>query len=211
MENIVSRRIRERRRQLGWTSTKVATLAGITQSHVSRLENGKVGFTHETLVKVAGVLGLSVDSLYKTSSNVEDAPIDFKAIPVLSYVQAGRWTSVDTRPEGDIQEMISTNLDCPPSTFAMRLRGDSMEPKFSQGDIIVVSPLLQPQPGDFVVATDERGEATFKQYRSAGLNDMGQSVFELIPLNPIYGPLRSDRQQIGIVGVMIEHRTYRRR
>jgi SOS-response transcriptional repressor LexA len=61
------------------------------------------------------------------------------------------------------------------------------------------------------VAKDESGEVTFKQYRSAGINERGDDVFELCPLNPLYAPMRSDRQQIAIVGVMVEHRRFRHR
>ncbi len=103
------------------------------------------------------------------------------------------------------------NMEHPPSSFALRVRGDSMEPEFKEGDIVVIAPTVGPRPGDFVVATDATGEATFKQFRSAGLNERGQDVFELTPLNPIYPPLRSDRQQLAIVGTMVEHRRYRRR
>ena len=104
-----------------------------------------------------------------------------------------------------------TDLEHPPSTFALRIRGNSMEPEFREGDVVVIDPTIQPHPGDFVVATDDGGEATFKQYRSAGINERGHDVFELCPLNPLYAPMRSDRQQIAIVGVMVEHRKYRQR
>jgi SOS-response transcriptional repressor LexA len=99
----------------------------------------------------------------------------------------------------------------PPSTFAMRIIGDSMEPEFRAGDVVVISPTVRPKPGDLVVASDENGEATFKQYREVGRNHEGQDVFELAPLNPLYPRWRSDVQQIAIVGTMVEHRRYRKR
>ena len=86
-----------------------------------------------------------------------------------------------------------------------------MEPEFVTGDLIIIAPTISPRPGDYVVAADESGEATFKRYRDLGNDAQGRHVYELVPLNPDYAAMRSDRQQISIVGTMIEHRRYRRR
>lgn len=207
-------RIRARRERLGWTTTKLATLAGVSQSYIWRIEKGKATGTIETLTAIAGAMGLSVDRLLtNNSSNVEHAEIGTRKIPVLDYIQAGQWTAVNRLPDeiAEMQETIVTDLELPPSTFALRIRGESMELEFRAGDIVIINPTIQPQPGDFVVATCEGGEATFKQYRNGGRNEHGQDVFELWPLNPLYAPMRSDRQKLGIVGVMVEHRKYRRR
>jgi SOS-response transcriptional repressor LexA len=206
--------IRRRRQLLGWSQTKLATLAGLTHPTISRIENGKSYYSEDTVIKIAGALGVSAHRLYATSeSNVEQATVGTRRVPVLDYVQAGQWRAVNGLPGENIemQETILTDLEYPPSTFALRIKGESMEPEFRAGDVVIISPLQQPQPGDFVVATEESGEATFKQYRSAGRNEKGHDVFELWPLNPLYGPMRSDRQQLAIVGVMVEHRKYRRR
>ncbi|MNP76628.1 hypothetical protein D3C76_1738990 [compost metagenome] len=63
-------------------------------------------------------------------------------------------------------------------------------------------------PGEFVVAKNNGHEATFKKYRPLGV---GIDDFELIPLNPDYPVLRSADMQLRIIGVMIEHRIYRRK
>jgi SOS-response transcriptional repressor LexA len=176
------------------------------------LEAGKANGSWETYAKIAGALGVSVDVFFPNESNVESAPVGWRRIPVLDYVQAGRWTGVDPGAgDEEMRETIATDLEHPPSTFALRIRGNSMEPEFREGDVVVIDPTLTPHPGDFIVATDAGGEATFKQYRSAGINERGDNVFELCPLNPLYAPMRSDRQQIAIVGVMVEHRKYRKR
>lgn len=102
-------------------------------------------------------------------------------------------------------------------TFATTLEGRSMEPDFLDGDILIIDPTLSPLPGDFVVAERQSpytdgAEWTFKKYRPRGINEFGQEVYELTPLNPDFPILRSDREQCYIIGVMIEHRRrYRRR
>lgn len=95
--------------------------------------------------------------------------------------------------------------------FALTLKGDSMSPDFLDGDIVVVDPTVQPRPGDFVVAKRESRyfdgiDTTFKKYRPKGYNDNGLFIFELIPLNEDYPVISSEKENIEIVGVMIEHR-----
>ncbi|MGI4859741.1 MAG: LexA family protein, partial [Janthinobacterium lividum] len=66
-------------------------------------------------------------------------------------------------------------------------------------------------PGDFVVAKNGSQDATFKKYRPRGVSLTGQEVFELAPLNDDYPTLRSDTEPLQIIGVMVEHRRYRKK
>jgi SOS-response transcriptional repressor LexA len=98
-----------------------------------------------------------------------------------------------------------------PYTVALTIKGDSMEPEFRAGDVIIVDPAIEPQPGDFVVARNSEQEATFKKYRPRGTDAEGHRVFELVPLNDDYPTMRSDQDRLQVVGVMVEHRKKRRR
>lgn len=204
-------KIKSRRERLGWSQTKLATLAEISQSFLWRIEAGKVAGSWDTYTRIAEAMGLSVDVFFPNRSNVEDAHLGWRKIPVLSYAQAGQWGGNAGMSEAEVREHVMTDLEHPASTFAMRVRGDSMEPKFAEGDVVVIDPTIQPKPGDYVVGAEAGGETAFRQYRKAGLNEHGREAYELVPLNPIYAPMRSDRQEISIIGVMVEHRTYRRR
>lgn len=202
--------IRQRRTRLGWTVQKLATLAEIDNGFLSKIETGKATGSWETYIKLAGALGVSVETLLTKKGNIEDAPLDWRRIPVLSYAQAGRWAGGDGVPNSeDVRETVMTDLEHPPSTFAMRILDNSMEPDFRIGDIVVIDPTLKARAGDFVVALEESGVGMFLQYRKPTVNDQGVIVYELHPLNPIYEDLRSDRQRLTLLGVMVEHRRYR--
>ena len=83
-----------------------------------------------------------------------------------------------------------------PNLLRFEVHGDSMEPEFLEGDIIVVDPGLDPNSGDYVIAKNGE-EATFKQ-----LVVDGKGKF-LKPLNPRY-PIRDiTGKETRIVGVVV--------
>ncbi|MGL4870027.1 MAG: helix-turn-helix domain-containing protein [Aeromonas veronii] len=147
-------------------------------------------------------------------SNVEPAVIPQGGrVPILSYVQAGNWREMceqATGFDGNV-EYVTASVDIGPRGFGLWLRGNSMTPQFNEGDLVIVDPDEQPRPGDFVVAKNGSEEATFKKYRPRGIDEHGQEVFELVPLNDDFPPMYSDRQHIEIIGVMVEHRIFRKR
>lgn len=128
-------------------------------------------------------------------------------VPKISWVQAGSWSeAVDHHPPGGADEYLVTDIKASRHAFALDIRGNSMTPEFKEGDKIIVDPLVQPNPGDFVVAKNDKGEVTFKKYRPRGYTAEGQLIFELVPLNDDFATLRSDITPIVIVGTVIEHR-----
>lgn len=144
--------------------------------------------------------------------NVDSAPIGSRTIPLVSYVQAGLWKgAVEPYKSPADYECLLTDMQLSEGAFALEIKGDSMLPEFDAGDRVIIDPQIEPQPGDFVVAKNGDEEATFKKYRLRGINEKGQMVVELVPLNPNYPSIRSDTTKITIVGTMVEHRKYRRK
>ena len=144
--------------------------------------------------------------------NFERAAVGYREIPVISFVQAGMMTeAVDPFSLGDGLETITTDLDLSDGAFGLIIKGPSMEPEFRDGDKVIIDPAIAPQPGDFVVAKNSHEEATFKKYRPRGTSERGDMIFELVPLNDDFATLHSERDHLHIIGVMVEHRKYRRR
>lgn len=119
--------------------------------------------------------------------------------------------AVDAYAVGAASDWMLTDLELSQNAFALRIKGDSMLPEFREGDTVIIDPSVAPMPGDYVVAKNGENEATFKKYRPRGMNDNGQQVFELVPLNEDYPSMRSDLTNIDIIGTMVEHRRYRKR
>ncbi|MFQ2122405.1 LexA family protein [Aeromonas hydrophila] len=214
-----SERIKELRKKHGLTQQKLGELIGVKKSSISQWENDEHSPSGDNLAQLSKVFGVSAHwlSTGKGSpelSNVEPAVIpQGNRVPILSYVQAGNWREMceqATAFDGNV-EYVSVGGEIGPYGFGLWLRGDSMVPLFKEGDLIIVDPDESPQPGDYVVAKNGSDEATFKKYRPRGIDESGQEVFELVPLNDDYPTMHSDRQHIQIIGVMVEHRSYRKR
>jgi len=132
--------------------------------------------------------------LEKVPVNVEEVPIAGKLIPVINNVMAGYPTDYDDLgyPPGGADDYVR----CPDlhdaNAFAVRVVGDSMEPKYRQGDIIVFSPAAQVESGDdcFVRMTDPH-ETTFKQVFFEEQGDI-----RLQPRNHKYPPIIMPREKI---------------
>lgn len=205
--------IRRRRKAVKWTLEDLAAEVGSDTGNLSRIETGKQGASEEMLRKIAVALGCRVADLFAAGeANVEPVPIGVRRIPLVSYVQAGLMSeAVDSYHLGGAEEWLLTDLELAASAFALRIKGDSMLPDFKEGDVVIIDPELAPSPGDFVVAKNGENEATFKKFRPRGLNEHGEHVVELVPLNEDYPSIRSDSQPFRIIGTMVEHRRYRRR
>jgi SOS-response transcriptional repressor LexA len=144
--------------------------------------------------------------------NVAPAVVGQRRIPIISYVQAGMMSeAADPFALGDGFDLVLTDLDVSEGAFGLRIKGDSMLDEFKEGEVVIIDPALEPLPGDFVVAKNTEDEATFKKYRPRGTNDRGEMVFELVPLNDDYPTLHSERDHLRVIGVMVEHRKYRKR
>ncbi len=125
--------------------------------------------------------------------NIEKLPTAGKLVPVINNVTAGYPADYDDMgyPPGGADDYVR----CPDlhdaNAFAVRVVGDSMEPKYQQGDIIVFSPNAEVRNGDdcFIRMTEPH-ETTFKQVFFE--ND---STIRLQPRNHKYAPtiLSSDK------------------
>ncbi len=89
--------------------------------------------------------------------------------------------------------------------FALQVRGDSMEPKFSQGDVVIVRKQDNADSGDIVVALVNGDEATIKR-----LKKRPEGIL-LIANNPTYEPMFFSNREIRelpvrVIGKVVELR-----
>lgn len=102
-------------------------------------------------------------------------------IPVLGYGQAGERGFFDDAgyPLGSgWDEIIFPNMD-DPRAYALEVSGDSMEPVYREGDVLIVSPAATLRRGDRVVLKTKEGEVMAQR-----LVRQTAHRIDLQPLNP---------------------------
>ena len=122
-----------------------------------------------------------------------------RKIPIISWVQAGAWVpTVDPFQPGYAEDFVTILEKCGENTFALKVVGESMEPEFTAGDIVLVDPECEWSTRDYVIVKNGDDEATFKQI----LLD-GDKVL-LNPLNPRYPIQDMTGKEFRVVGVVIQ-------
>lgn len=189
METLGSR-LKTLRKKKKLTQQQIAEAIGVSKTSVIYWEKDDNVPKHESLTALATVLAVDTNYLLYGKGNaiVESnvsvpIPLAGRLIPVISWIQAGTWTTVDSVPEGtQFDEWLPPNPKCGKNGYGLEVVGESMLPDFRPGDKIYVNPDFQPdglKTGDLVIMSCEgEAEATFKKL----IVESGSMYLQ--PLNP---------------------------
>jgi len=165
---------------------EVQKLRGVLRELVSeapRDESGRIDVEEARRRLEAGI---------STSKDGRGVPLDENvrtisagaAVPVINNVAAGyphHFTDLDYPPSVADEYIRVPDLH-DPQAFAARVVGDSMEPDYREGDIVIFSPNTAPHNGsDCFVRFADEGETTFKRFYQDS-----ERVVRLQPLNNRY-------------------------
>ncbi len=179
------------------TQQEFADAALMGPQYLSQLIHGHREIGEKTARKIEAALGLECGyldredvSMVREPSNVSYGPSIRGKVPLISWVQAGKWReAIDLYTPGDAEDWIETTVPIKENTFALRVDGDSMEPEFPAGVLIVVEPDLDPQPGDYVIAKNG-DDATFKQLVKDGSDWLLKPLNDRYPIKPLESPCK---------------------
>jgi phage repressor protein C with HTH and peptisase S24 domain len=142
----------------------------------------------ESIAKILAATGTEMDAF---ASLVTGAPtlnnvgrtMQGRRIPLIGLAQAGGegYFGDGGYPVGGAWDEISTPELSDPNAYALEISGDSMEPVFRDGDIIIVSPNSPVRRGDRVVVRTVKGEVMAKEL----LRQSARRI-ELASLNPAH-------------------------
>ncbi len=126
-----------------------------------------------------------------------------RKFPFLSWHQIGQMVTDNTLP-GVIhaEAMVEATDVAGTRTFALKVNDDSMEPLFSDGEMIFVNPDLEWKPGDYVIANSRDGHpdaVLLRQVKRIGSRCM------LHPLNRKYDDLPVTNQD-AVLGKVVRLR-----
>ena len=119
--------------------------------------------------------------------------------PLLSWMQAGQATPEPAPAEAHVR--LTCPVSCSPGTFVLRVKDESMAPKFHDGELIYVDPNAPADAGRYVVVcTDSAAEATFKQLVEADGHRYLRALNADWPK-----PVVEARESVRICGVVVFH------
>ena len=160
-------RVKNKRLDLKLTQERLAEMSDMSQTSLQKIESGKSSHSKK-LLNIAKALGCTPEYLLYgvtigTDSNISLTHTSVNYIPMISWVQAGNWSEIEMLPHDDIDYYLCP-INCSKRSFALKVQGASMEPRFRQGDQIFIDPEAQVENGSLVIArlVDEN-QATFKQ------------------------------------------------
>ncbi|MBF0095978.1 MAG: helix-turn-helix domain-containing protein [Magnetococcales bacterium] len=213
-------RISAARKNAKFTQKELADRVGISQTAVHKLEKNRSKSSRRTvtIALVCGVdpiwletgrgevtlggarPGMSAEELNHAveGGELRRTPL-FARLPRISWEEAARLCA---DPAGSFYPAsVETWLPIAPKTsdkaFALAVPDDSMEPEFSEGEVIVLDPLQKGKHNHFIVARMAgEGSLTFKQ-----LMVVGNKKF-LKPLNQRY-PLLEVDEGMSVCGVVV--------
>lgn len=186
-------RLKKLRIENNLTQTEIAKRIYISQPAYSKYEMGTASPNPETLGKLAEVLNVSVD--YLVRNDVPPERPGYIRIPVLGRVAAG--IPIDAIEEVIDWEDISAESAGDGEYFGLQIKGQSMEPKISDGDVVIVRRQPDVDNGDIAVVLVNGNDATVKKIKKSP-----QGVV-LIPSNPAYEPMYYSNEEIESLPVTI--------
>lgn len=205
-------RIRQVLEEKGLSQAQLARLVGVKQQTISYIcGTDSPATTSRYATKIAQALGVNPSWLQSGEGDQHDPVVriemngiemSVRQVPILGGKEALAFAE---GKEVKQDRTLMTDAEISTRSFAMEIEGESMAPAFKSGDRVVIDTKVMPEPGDYVAA-HAQGLLTFRKYRARGAD-----LFELVPLNEDWPVLRSDSCDIKILGVMAEHRSYRRK
>lgn len=200
-------RIKLRRTELNMSQEELAFKLGYkSRSSINKIEMGDNDIPQSKILAFANALDTTPSYLLGIDENKETADkrtaIGIK-INVLGSVAAG----IPIEAVQDIidTEEISEDMASTGDFFGLKIKGDSMEPRICDGDVVIVRQQDDADSGDIVIAMVNGDDATCKRLikYATGIG--------LISLNSKYEPMMFSeddiiRKPVKIIGKVVELR-----
>lgn len=200
--SLAAKRLQERIDELGLTYEAVAAKTGFSKSVIYRYAHGQVQkIDLSRLAIIADALNVSPEWLgFGAERKTQTQAVK---IPVLGFVRAG--IPMDAIENIIDYEEISEEVARSGEFFALKIKGDSMEPKISEGDVVIVRKQSIVENGEVAVVLINGNDATIKKFHKT---DVG---IKLISTNPQYDPFFFSPQEVEslpveVIGKVVELR-----
>lgn len=208
-DNFIGKNIKRIRTQKGLSTTDLAKLTGISQSTISKLENGKRKADFEILCNIASSLNISLYSLTSDIKQLKDEVEIYDSInedksnviniPIVGVIRAGRPILAQDNITGYLPT-LKEFTDSDKNYFYLKVKGDSMNQEFKEGSLLLIEKTPCIENGQIGVVLIDGMDATVKKIVQ------NNNMITLIPMstNPEYVPKMYDIQkdQVQVIGIV---------
>ncbi|KAA5970367.1 MULTISPECIES: helix-turn-helix domain-containing protein [Pantoea] len=200
-------RIRLRRKSLQLTQKQLAQQVNVSHVAVSQWEKEETLPRGENLLRLSEALGCAPAFLIEGDGPVfsESAWAGLHQIPLLAQRDVAQWLSDPASVRQD--RLMHNDMALSQQSFAFRVEDQSMAPAILRDDVVIIDPSLSPQPGDSVLALQQQ-VALLRTWRQRG-SEEGVTQFELAPVNINFPELHSRRDNLKLIGTLVELRRFR--
>ena len=195
--------LRDLRKKNGVSQQRLADALGVARSTVAMWESKASQPDNHTLQAIADYFTVTTDYLLGRDVGEQQGKAKGVRIPVLGKVQAG----IPLEAVQDIldYEEISLEMASYGEYFALSIRGDSMAPRITEGDVVIVRRQNTVENGDTAVVFVNGEDATVKRFYHT------EHGIKLVPINPAYEPLffspsEAERLPVVVIGKVVELR-----
>jgi phage repressor protein C with HTH and peptisase S24 domain len=183
--------------EYGMSPSGLARKAGLDPTTFNKSKrvgvNGKQRWpSTESVSKVLRATGASLDEFLSYVQG-EQAPKIVQRVPVIGYAQAGDSGFFDDAgyPTGSGWDEVTFPDIGDPHAYALEISGNSMDPVYRDGDVVIVSPQAGIRRGDRVIAKTSDGEVMAKE-----LSRRTARKIELHSLNPEHPDRTIDAEDV---------------
>lgn len=176
----LAKRIAAVRVARGLRQADVARRLGWSPPNYARIEKGRITPSLKSLEAIAEALEVPLSAL------TEDRVLLTAEVPVVAFASAGpgvEFTDQGYPAGGGMYFLPRPPEFTDPNGFGVEVSGDSMVPKYEDGQVVLVDTRKRPVSGDYAVVGLMNGDKYVKRYREAG----GRILLE--SLNPLYPPV----------------------
>lgn len=194
-----SEKIKQLRIEKGLSQEALGELIGVKKAAINKYETGRVvNIKRSTLQKLANALDVRPADLLDDEESSKTMPIANRgSIPVLGSIPAG--TPLDAIQ--DIQGYVDVPITWVDNHGALVVHGESMSPKYLDGDIVIFKEQPDCESGQDCVVYVNGYDATLKKVIKT------ETGIILQPINPDYEPIVCDEDYPAtILGVVVELR-----
>lgn len=187
-------RIKSAREDLKLTKRELAKRIGVHESSINKYEKGLVDIPLSKISELARVLKVTEAYLMGWEEKSEQPPQGLQ-IPVLGTVAAG----IPISAVEDIldYEEVPLSWENQGEFFALKIKGDSMQPKMDDGDVVIVRQQSDANSGDTVIVLVNGDDATCKKLQKT------ENGIMLVSTNPNYLPMFYSNEEIATKPVVI--------